>query len=363
MSGAGGGQYRVLGIARELKRIGFEVTICSPHLLTDSLYDFAEWPIASSWAANQLENTIILMNRLRKVNSDAVYLQLPCPVTKGLSLYHPKIQGRSVFVDYGDLWYSDETSPMHRTLNDALVRHFSSCADKVSAATIGLKRKLESIAPKLQVHYAPCGVDMTLFNPRTIQLARLPVPKGRPTILFQGQVSLFTGCQYLVPMMRGLIECGLRDAVIVVVGDGPYSTRLKEEIAMNRLERQIVLVGRKPHHLIPSYIAAADICLAPFPTRRDIEIGVFPIKVVEYMAMGKVAIVSGAPSVKDILTSGYDGFYAPTNDFPKIISCLWNDPRQLLDIGDRARETAQTKFDWTIIVQSLVDFWLETAGP
>jgi phosphatidylinositol alpha-1,6-mannosyltransferase len=304
---------------------------------------------------NQLENTLMLINRLRKVNCDAVYLQLPCPVTKGLSLYPPKLQGRSVFVDYGDLWYSDETGPMHRTLNDVLVRHFSSCADKVSAATIGLKRKLESIVPKLEVHYAPCGVDMTLFDPLRIKPARLP--KGRPIILFQGQVSLFTGCQYLVPMMRGLMQCGLRDAVMVVVGDGPYSTRLREEVAMNRFEGQIVLVGRKPHHLIPSYIAAADICLAPFPTRGDIEIGVFPIKVVEYMAMGKVAIVSGAPSAKDMLTSGYDGFYAPTSDFPRIISCLWNDPRQVEDIGDRARETAKTKFDWAVIVRSLVNFW------
>lgn len=358
LAGAGGGQYRVLGIARELARRGFDVTLCCPHWTSTSLYDFTDCPPPRTWISNQYANSVKLVSSLKRSGRfDAVYVQLPVPVTKAAAAYYANLVGSRVFIDFGDIWYSDDTNTLHRMLSTFAVKNVCGIADKTSAATITLKEELEKMCENLDVIYVPCGVDLNLFDPEKVAEADIPARRGRPVVLYQGAVSRFTGCSYLVDVARKVIAEAHRDILFLIVGDGPYLEEMRTEVVACGLSDFFIFTGRVPHHNVPSFIAAADVCLAPFPSRRDVMIGVFPIKVVEYMAMGKTVLASDIPSVRRILSNGQNGFLAPTPEFAEILLKLLDDPQLRRDIGARARATAKSEYDWHVIVENLLRFW------
>ena len=63
------------------------------------------------------------------------------------------------------------------------------------------------------------------------------------------------------------------------------------------MDNQVILTGKQPYECIPKFLAAADICLLPaYPTEKIIQ-DIVPIKMYEYMAMGKPVITTKLPGV------------------------------------------------------------------
>jgi len=77
----------------------------------------------------------------------------------------------------------------------------------------------------------------------------------------------------------------LPEARFAVVGPAPMDGSLKElrEVANVRL------LGPKPHHEIPAWIKAMDVCLIPFK-RNELAQAADPIKLYEYCALGKPVV-------------------------------------------------------------------------
>ena len=57
------------------------------------------------------------------------------------------------------------------------------------------------------------------------------------------------------------------------------------------------LVGKKPYNEIPDFLAAADICILPAYPDEEIMQDIVPIKIYEYMAMGKPVITTMLPGI------------------------------------------------------------------
>ena len=68
------------------------------------------------------------------------------------------------------------------------------------------------------------------------------------------------------------------------------------------LDGTILCTGRVPHSEIPSYIAAMDVGVMP-----DSNLYGSPMKIFEYMAMGKIVIAPRVPAVEEIIEHGIDG--------------------------------------------------------
>jgi glycosyltransferase involved in cell wall biosynthesis len=57
------------------------------------------------------------------------------------------------------------------------------------------------------------------------------------------------------------------------------------------------LTGKKPYEEIPEYIAAADVCILPAYPDEPIMQDIVPIKLYEYLAMGKPVITTRLPGI------------------------------------------------------------------
>ncbi len=62
------------------------------------------------------------------------------------------------------------------------------------------------------------------------------------------------------------------------------------------LNGKLILTGKIPFEEIPKHIAAADICLLP-AYKNEIMMNIVPIKIYEYMAMGKPVIATNLPGI------------------------------------------------------------------
>jgi glycosyltransferase involved in cell wall biosynthesis len=180
--------------------------------------------------------------------------------------------------------------------------------------------RLLTISPKLsdyvinmgadpqKVTLLPLLVDTDLFRPLSgleeIR-RRWGLKKEDEIILFMGTLHDFSGLDELIRYFPGIIkECP--KAKLLIVGDGPHRFALDSLISQSALEKQIIITGIQPYYEMPHYINLAEICTNPFllnETTNDI----FPSKIVQYLACGKVVVSTPLPGVRALISGEKEG--------------------------------------------------------
>ena len=138
----------------------------------------------------------------------------------------------------------------------------------------------------------PAGVEVDRFaaGDRSAVRKRFGFGERDLVLFFMGWVYPFSGLREVAQrLVRGE---GREDQIkLLVLGKGDSWNELLELSKVAGAENRIKLVDFKPYSEMPSYLAAADICLLPahdVPTMRHI----VPIKMYEYLAAGKPVIAT-----------------------------------------------------------------------
>ena len=145
-----------------------------------------------------------------------------------------------------------------------------------------------------------------------------------------GPIALFVGGLTYTYDFNLLLKAAseLKHIWFFIIGSGPLWDYLRNKAPPNML-----LLGWKPHHEVPDYINAADVCLAPIksytpkPVSNDQDVW----KISEYAALGKPIIATGlAPSKQYLLVRGAIEFvqgiiHALRGDVPKPEPRFWED--------------------------------------
>jgi glycosyltransferase involved in cell wall biosynthesis len=160
-----------------------------------------------------------------------------------------------------------------------------------------------------RVEYIPNGFDATRFSILNLRgeppaaLKHIP----RPIIGFVG--SLFA---FLDFALLGRIARVHRDKSLVLVG------RVAPEVCKSvaRLERlpNVFYLGEQDPRSIPAYIQAFDVCVNPFRAGRVAD-SVSPLKVYEYLAMGRPVVSTPMASLRDDATGSVIGFARDAAEF------------------------------------------------
>ncbi len=183
---------------------------------------------------------------------------------------------------------------------------------RIVAETEPLKRALvRSYAlDPARISVVPLGIDRELFRPRpqAEARARLGVPPEETMLVYVGVID---ATHDLGPALEGLARlapeqrAGMR---IHVVGEGRERERIESFARRHALP--VLFHGRVPHEQVPLWIAAADLCLAPYDASvfAGGELGYSTMKVPEYLAVGRpvAAAPSGRPA--ELIRHGENGF-------------------------------------------------------
>jgi glycosyltransferase involved in cell wall biosynthesis len=118
-----------------------------------------------------------------------------------------------------------------------------------------------------------------------------------------------------IPFCLDLLLLKIHNIRLVVVGSclGDGRQWLEAECGLLGDRVSLEIMGRQPYEMVLKQIARADVCICPYPDKMDLG-GAFPVKIFDYMVMGKPAVVSGLPGTRSIVRHGEDALvYEPGN--------------------------------------------------
>ena len=195
---------------------------------------------------------------------------------------------------------------LHTLLPDELTRRIAKPfekttikgADKIFVINKGLKDyAVEMGGNANKVSIIPAGVDLEKFNPQVDGSSvreKYGIKKDDLLFFFMGWIYDFSGMKEVAESLSTNDDENIK---LMIVGEGDLYEPLLKMKSEKKLDGKLILTGKIPFEEIPEHIAAADICLLP-AYKNEIMMNIVPIKVYEYMAMGKPVIATSLPGLQ-----------------------------------------------------------------
>jgi len=156
---------------------------------------------------------------------------------------------------------------------------------------------------------------------------------GKLVIGFVGWFRMWHGLEMLLEIFKEL-SLGQSDISLMLVGDGPAASNLRYYAQKNYLFDQVIFTGPVARDEIPAHIAAMDIAVQPSSPEYAC-----PMKLIEYMAMGKCIVAPDQSNIREIIDNGLTGFLFRANDkesLRAVLQELINHPNKRKVVGRSA---------------------------
>ena len=143
-------------------------------------------------------------------------------------------------------------------------------------------------------------------------------------------------------------------AALLLIGDGPAMPQLKEYVEKHRLQASVLFTGPVPHHKVPPYLALMDIAVQPAANEYCC-----PMKIIEYMALGKPIVGPRQENVEELLDDGSEGLLFTPRDAASLgqaLAQLVDDPACRVAMGTQARAAIERRgLTWTHNAQQVLE--------
>jgi glycosyltransferase involved in cell wall biosynthesis len=185
------------------------------------------------------------------------------------------------------------------------------------------------------------GVDHALFCPRDQEAARisLGIKPAVTMLLYVGGMDKYHD---LGPIIDALAQIRSPSLELHLVGDGEFRARYEERA--RHAQTPLRFHGRVPHSMVPEYIAAADVCLAPYQTSafHGAMVTFSTLKIPEYMACGRPVVSVSSGSIRRLIEDQVSGFLFP-NEVASWVAFLKSPPSRgrLRDMGQVAARSVE----------------------
>jgi len=162
------------------------------------------------------------------------------------------------------------------------------------------------------------GIDEKIFYPR-VNAGNIRLQHGiyddAIVVGFVGSFQPYHRVDLLLKAYKNIVS--ERKVHLLLVGDG---RGYEDSITLARqlgLDNSVSFVGRVSYEEVPNYIAAADISIMPATNNYG-----NPMKIYEYLAMGKPIIAPDQPTITDILTHNENAYLFKPEDVAALTNAL-----------------------------------------
>ena len=195
--------------------------------------------------------------------------------------------------------------------------------------------------PKERIVTIPNGINLHHFEgARNTEAAKLALGlQGRLVLGFTGFIRDWHGLDKVIDLIAHDPTSSPRH--LLIVGDGPARPALEAQAKTLGISDRITFTGIVPRDQVAQYVASFDIALQPAVVAYA-----SPLKLFEYLALGKAIVAPAQPNIMEILTDNDNAvLFAPdnANGLANAVDLLCNDPSLRLRIGKRAHETISEK--------------------
>ena len=244
-------------------------------------------------------------------------------------------------------------------------------ADLVVVVSEPLKRLALSLdgTEASRVLIQPNGVNTSEFTPDVPGgeiRDRLGIPDDSVVVGFVGSIMPYMGIDVLID---AALEAAKRRTVggdnsprlhLLIVGDGGLRADLEKRATRgNHNACPVHFTGAVPFTEVTRYMAACDVLASPHNTELgEQDFYWSPIKVFEYMGMGKAIVASRIGQIAEVLTQDVDALLVPPGDagaLAEAIVQLADDPERRRRLGTNARKKAVGNHTWQRNVMNVLE--------
>ena len=197
----------------------------------------------------------------------------------------------------------------------------------------------------------PPGVDEKTFHPGSggeAVRARLGL-SDRPVVVCVSRLVPRKGQDTLIQAMPRVLSA-VPDAVLLIVGGGPYRADLERMAADRGLTDSVRFTGPVPWEELPAHHGAGDVFAMPCRTRRGgLDVEGLGIVYLEASATGLPVVAGDSGGAPDAVLDGETGWVVrggrPREAADRVVELL-RDPALRARMGERGRNWVEERWRW-----------------
>ncbi|MEW2619564.1 glycosyltransferase family 4 protein [Streptomyces sp. NPDC048106] len=206
----------------------------------------------------------------------------------------------------------------------------------------------------------PPGVDEKTFHPASggdEVRARLGLT-DRPVVVCVSRLVPRKGQDTLIQAMPRILAAE-PDAVLLIVGGGPYEQDLRRLARDTGVDASVRFTGAVPWSELPAHYGAGDVFAMPCRTRRGgLDVEGLGIVYLEASATGLPVIAGDSGGAPDAVLDGETGWVVrggePRDVADRVVTLL-GDPALRRRMGERGRQWVEEKWRWDLLAERLRD--------
>lgn len=301
---------------------------------------------------------LMLFVRRQRIKPDVIYERYF--LFSIASFLFARLYGVPIVYEVNDSSFVPRLRPLVLSrLAQTVERFVLSSASCVFVVSRNFKQHLVAAGiPARRIQVTHNAIDPAIFNPDTAPDIELGLPEDRVVIGFVGLFVRWVGLDFLIDVFHE-IHTRFPQAHLLLVGGGPEEGRLRDAIDAFGMEASVTITGRVDHEVVPSYLKSMDVCVIP-----NHETYTSPVKLFEYMAMGKAVVVPNFDSLQEIINQGLNGVLFEVNDKRALIdalSAMVDSPELSRKLGRQARSDVLNAYTWHRNAMAIVNAVDDTA--
>ncbi|MFH9730896.1 glycosyltransferase family 4 protein [Streptomyces sp. NPDC017260] len=204
----------------------------------------------------------------------------------------------------------------------------------------------------------PPGVDERTFHPDSggeKVRARLGLTE-RPVVVCVSRLVPRKGQDTLIRAMPRVLDAE-PDAVLLIVGGGPYEKDLRRLAADTGVAASVHFTGAVPWSELPAHYGAGDVFAMPCRTRRGgLDVEGLGIVYLEASATGLPVVAGDSGGAPDAVLDGETGWVVRGGDEEQAadrVVTLLGDAELRRRMGERGRAWVEEKWRWDLLAKRL----------
>ncbi|PWI43366.1 glycosyltransferase family 4 protein [Streptomyces sp. ICBB 8177] len=204
----------------------------------------------------------------------------------------------------------------------------------------------------------PPGVDEKAFHPGSggaVVRGRLGL-SDRPVVVCVSRLVRRKGQDTLIRAMPDVLR-RVPDAVLLIVGDGPYRAELEKLAADTGVAEAVRFTGAVPWEQLPAHYGAGDVFAMPCRTRRGgLDVEGLGIVYLEASATGLPVVAGDSGGAPDAVLDGETGWVVRGGEPDQAadrVATLLEDPELRARLGSRGRRWVEESWRWDLLADRL----------
>ncbi|MEA5577958.1 glycosyltransferase family 1 protein [Anabaena sp. UHCC 0451] len=259
-----------------------------------------------------------------------------------------------------------ENIPLVASQRLAVEKEVLETAERIVATSPQEKQHMRTlVSHQGNIDIIPCGTDIRRFGSVDRETARvaLGIKPEDKVVLYVGRFDPRKGIETLVRAVRESQFYGDKDLKLMIGGgstpgnsDGRERDRIEGIVKELGMSECTVFPGLLKQDILPTYYAAADVCVVPSHYEP------FGLVAVEAMSSGTPVIASDVGGLQFTVVNENTGLLVPPQDvtaFSNAIDRILSNPEWRAELGKSANMRVMSKFSWDGVANQLDSLYTE----